>query len=335
MKFLIYLAKLKEILFEINCFIKTLITGNYRSWHSNSRLLDGIKIILKVINTSMADTLSFLDCKFNPSIKKSHLKMIIRKKAHFVEKLLFFPENIESSKEMDPNCNILIRSLSEWKKRKYKITNSIQWALNILNDYESSFPDKCPECRINPNNSNLKIDPQKVLNLIQNRRSRRTFLDKAIPEKYKIMLVDAALHAPSSCNAQPLRIIFIEDDNLKEIVSNSIKGGKVFFKKAPLIAIILVDKREYKYPDNRSTPYEDGAVAVENMLILAESMGLACCWGALNSYTSILFERRLRAILKIPECYLITGSIAIGYKKNDVNYIPRDNPKNRYSIDRF
>ncbi|MFX0142096.1 MAG: nitroreductase family protein, partial [Candidatus Hodarchaeota archaeon] len=77
------------------------------------------------------------------------------------------------------------------------------------------------------------------------------------------------------------------------------------------------------------------AAAIQNILLLAETMNLACCWASYNSYGDILNENEIRKKLQIPEYFLFAGSIAIGHKSNEVFEVPRDNFKEHYVINRF
>lgn len=330
-------SKIKLIIKFLQRFVYLLLTKWKYWWGVHSESSINLRIFLNSIMTTLKDTFLFLQYKSIKKYDKEHLYLHIKKRAHHLDKILLFPERHINSIANNSIYNDLKSSIQKWKQTTDKETKPIKWALKILADYENNFPENCPECRIirEPKGRDVSIKTEDLLNLMQNRRSRRFFSNKPLNNEERELLVKAALYAPCSCNKQPLRLIFIEDPILKRITSKCISGGVVFFNDAPSIIIVLIDMRGYRYPNGRMTPYQDASAAIENILLLAETMGLACCWGSLTTHGEIINEKELRKLLLIPKYFLISGSIAIGHKSDEVSMIPRDNPKIRYSIDRF
>ncbi|MFX0139009.1 MAG: nitroreductase family protein [Candidatus Hodarchaeota archaeon] len=304
---------------------------------SNSKVVINLNIILKTINAAINETLSILIYKNSAKVDKQLLYTTIKKNAHLLDKYMQFPIHDKKQKLLDLNYIKLKNSLQQWNKNHYGKNDPIIWATRILEDYETFYPEKCPDCRFMNTETNVfsSIDTEKLLFLMKKRRSRRFYSSTPLNKKEKDLLIEAAIYAPSSCNRQSIRFIFIEEPNLKKFVSECVPGGREFFNLAPTIIIALADKRDYRYPDGRVTPYQDTAAAIQNLLLIAETMDLACCWASLTSYEDIINEAKFRNLLNIPEFLLITGSVAIGHKSKEVANIPRDNPRNKYSIDKF
>jgi nitroreductase len=332
----IFLSKINDIA-QFSRKIIYIIFLNKNLWgFSNARKISNLIIILKTIYLSLYSTLSALKFKFLKNSDKQYLYTTIKNQGHQVEKLIFFPKIQFKNKEHNVNYIALKKGLKEWRIRGYEKTKPIKWAIKVLEDYENYFPDNCPNCRTfdSKEEDNL-IKPELLLNLIKKRRSRRFYSSKTLDEKEKVLLVESANYAPTSCNRQSTRIIFVEEPNLKRYVSKIVPGGKDFFDHAPTIMLILADKRDYRYPENIVTPFQDSAAAMQNILLLAETMNLACCWGSLTSFGDIFDDKDLKIKLNIPDYFLITGSIAIGHKEHETHLIPRDLTKLKYSTNKF
>ncbi|MBL7196744.1 MAG: nitroreductase family protein [Candidatus Omnitrophica bacterium] len=297
-----------------------------------------ISILLKTARLSIKEVLSIIKYKNDTKRDKSLLYTFIKKKAHHLELILFFPEEFIHKDKNSLMHNQLKCALQEWRYNNYPNTAAIEWANKILREYEEYIINGsgCPKYKTKgvPENRKRLIDSTELLNLIKRRRSRRTFTDEPLKSEDKELLVEAALWAPSACNRQTLRLIFVEDGQLKKFVAETIPGGAKFFEKAAAIIIIIADKRDYEFPEERVTPFQDSAAAIQNILLLAEARGLGCCWGSYTSYGCIKNEQKIRKVLNIDEYFLITGSIAVGYNEYDVCLVPRDKVEKRYYIDK-
>lgn len=162
------------------------------------------------------------------------------------------------------------------------------------------------------------------MTLLRQRRSRRIFIDTPLTQKEKIAICEAAQTAPSSCNRQSLSLIFVEEPGLKAFIASTIPGGHQFFANAPCIVVMLSDAGDYKYPDDRVTPFMDGAAAAQNIYLLCETLDLGCCWGSYTSFGTVLQEPEVRARLRIPETHIIVASLALGKSTQYVCDIPRE-----------
>ena len=125
-----------------------------------------------------------------------------------------------------------------------------------------------------------------LYSLMQKRQSIRSFKDIALTENEIKNLIDAAVTAPSSLNSQPWSFIVIKNPEnkkkLREIYSSARKKLKLykqdtsFVEKATPIVVVCEDSS----PDKLMSC----AMAIENMFLAAESMGL----GSLPSVTILL-----------------------------------------------
>jgi len=152
--------------------------------------------------------------------------------------------------------------------------------------------------------------------LVQNRRSIRTYLDKPIEREKILTCIEAARLAPSADNVQPWRFLIIDDPGLKGRLAAEVFSGiysiSRFAGKAPVIIVILarldiIANRIGKQIQNIHYYLIDIGIAGEHIVLQAQELGLGTCWvGWFNI-------RRARKILKIPRKYKIVSMMAMGY----------------------
>ena len=81
------------------------------------------------------------------------------------------------------------------------------------------------------------------LELAKTRQSDRAYLDKMITTEQLDYILQCARLAPSACNAQPWRIIVVEDDELRtkiaEATSEKLVALNHFTRQAPVHLVIV------------------------------------------------------------------------------------------------
>ena len=163
---------------------------------------------------------------------------------------------------------------------------------------------------------------------IKTRRSIRKLsignLSKEIIEK----IIEAGQHAPSHCNTQGWKFIFIDDEKIKnEIFKN---GGSFVIKNAPYgilttYNLSLSDNLEY------CDYIQSGAAAIQNMLLTIHDLGMGGCW-----VCHLPKKRDLIKILKIKKPYTPVAYIAFGFPDSYPEKIERKNKINEiYANNQF
>jgi hypothetical protein len=261
---------------------------------------------------------------------KNNLSLLLRKKAHHLERCLFAPHlypshTAESAAEEIEKVLANSEGLPPEQKK---------WAQKILQEYKTKVRQNasvfCPMLINNTARKQPQVTAENLMSLIRQRRSRRIFIDTPLTDSEKVAICQAAQYAPSSCNRQTLYLIFVEDRELKKFVASTIPGGCQFFSQAPCILLLISDAGDYRYPEDRMVPFIEGAAAVQNIYLLCETMDLGCCWGSYTSSGTVGREHEVRNRLKIPDTHLIVASLAIGKSSQAVCEIPRDLPENRF-----
>jgi nitroreductase len=163
-----------------------------------------------------------------------------------------------------------------------------------------------------------------VFKATQERRSVRHFKSTQIDKKKILKILKAAQWAPSFLNLQPWKFIIVIKKDAKERLTraitlpflNIVYSRPIPYENltmAPVIIVTCVD------PDRDKLHYiEDGACAVQNMSLVAHSLGLASYWiGVLNTFV----EDEVKKILEIPKKYRVIAMMPIG--------VPNESPKTK------
>jgi len=188
-----------------------------------------------------------------------------------------------------------------------------------------------------------------VIKNMLTRRSIRTYEEKQISDEQLNALLEAAKYAPSGGNSQTWKFTVVQNkeklEQLNSMVRESFrhlevdektyrskKSGKKaaekdnykFYYNAPTLIIVSND-REY------SNCMADSAIAIENILLAAHSLGLGACF--VNQLTWFCDDKNVRRALTdigIPENYVVCGSAVVGYNSGDM---PKATPRREGTVD--
>ncbi|MGE5533597.1 MAG: nitroreductase family protein [Ignavibacteria bacterium] len=145
-----------------------------------------------------------------------------------------------------------------------------------------------------------------VFEAIQERRSIRSYQEKPVEREKLEMILEAGRLAPSARNVEPWQFIAVTSHEKREALSKG-KYAK-FLAQCPLVIVACGDKKAS--PDWYAI---DVALAVENMVLTAVSLGLGtCCVGS-------FIEKDIKATLKIPENLEVLVMLAVGYPGDHVD----------------
>jgi nitroreductase len=178
----------------------------------------------------------------------------------------------------------------------------------------------------------MKGQGMELYDLMMKRRSVRVFKDQEIPEPLIEKLLDVANHAPSGGNIQPLSIILVRDLEGRQKLAQ-LAGGQPWVRNAPLSMIFCLDfYRIKKWAEMCQTDfrgeqalnhfliaYADLMVAAQNVVILAEGLGL----GSVYIGTIQHEMDEVRNFFNIPLYVLPMMVLSIGFPKS----IPQEIPK--------
>ena len=141
---------------------------------------------------------------------------------------------------------------------------------------------------------------------LKGRRSIRKYKKKPVPWKKLAFVLDAARYSPSAGNLQNWRFILVDDKEKRDKISTACLGQK-WMNQAPVFIIVCSDNSATdKFYKNSKYPTQNCAVAIQNIMLKAHSLGLGTCWiGAFD-------ERAIKRDLKIPDNISLEGIITLG-----------------------
>ena len=162
-----------------------------------------------------------------------------------------------------------------------------------------------------------------TLNVIKKRSSIRAYKPEPLGEEELDILLRAGLAAPTAANRQEVHFTVVKNGNpvLAEIEEekNAVRGLRPrynFYYDAPVVVFLSAD-RDFHWGGL------DAGIAVENMSLAAESLGLGsliigCIYEALTGDREQYFAEKLA----IPEGYRFEIAIALG--KRDTEKEPHE-----------
>lgn len=163
-----------------------------------------------------------------------------------------------------------------------------------------------------------------VLSIIKQRSSARAYSTKELTQEELNVILEAGLMAPTGMNRQEIRFSVVRGDNpiLAELdeekrrLRGQEKQPHNFYYEAPVLIFLSAE-------DGFKWSKVDSGIAVQNMALAAESLGLGnliigCVYDALNGEKKEYFSKNLR----IPEGYSFEIALAVGHKTD--NKIPHE-----------
>ncbi len=161
-----------------------------------------------------------------------------------------------------------------------------------------------------------------LMQIIKSRRSTRAFKPELPPKGQIMQLVEAAQWAPSGKGLYlwHFTVVYSAEKSLKlakAVADADNRGPQYNFYGAPVNIII-------SYKRNEHHAFLDGSAAMENLLLMAESLGLGSCW--INQIRECCDAPVVRNVLTeygVPEDHTVICSAAIGYAEKETPAKPR------------
>jgi nitroreductase len=148
-----------------------------------------------------------------------------------------------------------------------------------------------------------------TLDAILQRRSIRKYEKKVVPDEDLRTVLEAGRQAPSAANRQPCHIIVVRDQHEKERLAEACSGQTWMAEAGAIIVGVgkpAVNDKWYRV---------DVAVAMQNMILAATSLGYGTCWiGAFD-------QERVKEVLGVPQDMIVVALTPVG--------TPADSPEPR------
>jgi len=137
-----------------------------------------------------------------------------------------------------------------------------------------------------------------ALEAIRKRRSIRRYTDDAIPKADLETIIDAGRLAATGSNRQPWDFVIVTDRAM--IAQFKISGA--WIASAGAVIVVVMDPRSRWW-------IEDGAAAIENMLLASTALGYGSCW---VEGDVLLREEQFKILLGVPAEKRVMALIPIG-----------------------
>lgn len=162
-----------------------------------------------------------------------------------------------------------------------------------------------------------------VIELMLRHRSVRSYADRPLPEGALEVLIAAGQSAATSSNMQPVSVIAVTDPERRKRFSEA-ASGQAFVAEAPVILCFVLDQArptrvgEATGEDLWAIPLvekfvsaaTDVAIFAQNVLLAAQSMGLAGCYiGNLRNDPEFIARE-----LALPPRAIVLFGMALGYE---------------------
>lgn len=149
-----------------------------------------------------------------------------------------------------------------------------------------------------------------ALEAIRHRRSVRRYKNALIPKDDLETIVDAGRLAATGSNQQPWDFVVVTEKPM--IVNFKVSGA--WIESASAVIVVVMDPKSRWW-------VEDGAAAIENMLLASTALGYGSCW---VEGDALPHEDTIKSLLNIPADKRVMALIPIGIPAEVPN--PRKKP---------
>lgn len=154
-----------------------------------------------------------------------------------------------------------------------------------------------------------------LLNIMKNRRSVRTYTGEAVTEEQIEKILQAALLSASGKAIRPWEFVVVKNKETLAKLAESRAMGAGMLTGADCAIVVIADA------DKSDVWTEDCSIAMANMHLMADALGLGSCWiqGRLRmAADGRTTEEYTRELLKFPENYKLEAILSLG--------VPQDHP---------
>ena len=176
-----------------------------------------------------------------------------------------------------------------------------------------------------------------VIRNIYLRRAVRDYLPADVPDEIIRELVKAGTYAPSAMNKQPWRFVVIKnrdtiarlserakklwldtagrtgDPAMAGIINTMKSPGFNIFYNAPVLILVFASPEGYR-------PEYDCALAAENMMLAARSLGIGSCW--IGFGMPLGADQAFLDEMKVPAGHRLMAPLVFGYPVKELQPAP-------------
>ena len=166
-------------------------------------------------------------------------------------------------------------------------------------------------------------DPASVVyDNIRSRKSVRSFTSQTVNRSAIDTLLRTAMAAPTGRDMRPWKFIIVDDRTAMDSLAQQLPYAKML-RTAQAAILVCGDMTVLDKAGQPSGNWTfDCSAATENLLLMAEAMGLGAVWTGVHPYEDRI--ARVRTALGLPDYIIPLNLIPLGYPKGDPQ------PKDKY-----
>ena len=156
-----------------------------------------------------------------------------------------------------------------------------------------------------------------LLEIMKNRRSVRTYTEESIPTEKLEQILHAGLLSPSGRAIRPWELIVVQNKEMLQKLAGCRDGSADMLKGASAAIVVAAD------PDKTDVWIEDCSIAMTQMHLMADSLGVGSCWIQVRlrdagkaAPVGTTTEGYLQGLLGIPKEYKVEAILSLGMPKN-------------------
>ncbi|WP_293765108.1 NADPH-dependent oxidoreductase [uncultured Aquitalea sp.] len=171
-----------------------------------------------------------------------------------------------------------------------------------------------------------------TLDLMQQHRSSRSYLDKPVPADVLNAVLDAAWRGPTSINGQQVSLVVVQDPTRRAEIAR-IAGGQPWIAQAPVFVTVVVDFHKtavgarlageeqviHDSVEGFAVGAVDAGIALGNLMTAARAAGLGVVpIGGIRRDPQAMIN-----LLALPPLTFPIAGVALGYVDQDSSVKPR------------
>ena len=146
-----------------------------------------------------------------------------------------------------------------------------------------------------------------TIETILNRRSIRRFTTEPVDHETLILILKAAMAAPTACNSQPWEFILVTEPEALAHIREKLPFARY---NAPAAIVVCGNADIANNSAGRDHWVQDCSAATENILLAAAGLGLGAVWIGIYPYPSKI--KPIAELLGIPENVTPLSMVYIG-----------------------
>jgi nitroreductase len=148
-----------------------------------------------------------------------------------------------------------------------------------------------------------------LVEIMKQRHSNRMFSEIPVEQEKIDELIKVVNLCPSSCDRKAVDVQVISDRDKKSLLGGILVGGVGWIHRASHIILIQADPIAYKAGNEIDfMPYLDGGVVIQQLYLMASTLGLSCCFVNPN-----VREMNIEHYKRIFGDKILCGAFVVGY----------------------